>query len=423
LEQRTFISRLKRYLNILYALLLTGAAGVVAVFTFTNPVKFYEDFCRYYLIGKLATGPNRLAFYSLKVQAETLIEFWNGPKFPTSLAFNTPPIVIPFVAILSLFQLNAAYVIWTLFNAGLFLLGTWLIMSTRAIAQNKLIMLALIFAGALASVPGATNAAEGQAAGIICGLIAIFFWAFQQKRDILCGIILGLIIFKFQYLPFLLVPVLIGRRWKTLLFMAVTDLLLFLATAAAIGLANILSYPAFFLKIETDPNYIGLIDPTSMTNVKGLIDALTPALGLKFSFVLLAVAMLALAKIWFDTKDRKDAFPWAVSLTVITALMFSPHTHNYDNILLVIPFLYACPNLTLAESFEVKPLPLKIWNVMLVLMPVLTWALKFMDANPLALKCLSQIVINCLLLLLAAINYSKGAAISAEAGEAATQPA
>jgi len=402
---------------------LTGAASVVGVFVFTNPVKFYEDFCRYYLIGKLATGPSRLSFYSLQVQAQTLIDFWNGPKFPTSLAFNTPPIVIPFVAILSLFELNVAYLIWSFFNAGLLLLGIWLIMSTRPIAANKLIMLALIFAGALASVPGATNAAEGQAAGIICGLIAIFFWAFQQKRHIICGITLGLIIFKFQYLPFLLVPVLIGRRWQTFLIMAITDVLLFLATTLAIGLPNILSYPAFVLKIESDPNYIGLIDPTSMTNLKGLIDALYPALGLKFSFVLLGVALIALAKIWFDTNKRKDAFPWAVSLTVIIALMFSPHTHNYDNILLVIPFLYACPHLSLAESFEVRPLPVKLWNVILVLLPVLTWALRFMDTNPLALKCLSQIVINCSLLLLAVINYARGAVVSQETPKCAGQTA
>jgi len=284
-------------------------------------------------------------------------------------------------------------------------------------------MLALIFAGALASVPGATNAAEGQAAGIICGLIAIFFWAFQQKRHIICGITLGLIIFKFQYLPFLLVPVLIGRRWQTFLIMAITDVLLFLATTLAIGLPNILSYPAFVLKIESDPNYIGLIDPTSMTNLKGLIDALYPALGLKFSFVLLGVALIALAKIWFDTNKRKDAFPWAVSLTVIIALMFSPHTHNYDNILLVIPFLYACPHLSLAESFEVRPLPVKLWNVILVLLPVLTWALRFMDTNPLALKCLSQIVINCSLLLLAVINYARGAVVSQETPKCAGQTA
>jgi hypothetical protein len=357
------------------------------------------------LIGKLATGPNRFSFYSLPLQAQTIIDFWNGPKFPTGLAFNTPPIVIPFVALLSLLGLNFAYTIWCLLNAGLLLLGIWLILSTREIRTNKLIMLGVIFAGALISVPGATNAAEGQAAGIICGLIAIFFWAFQKKRHIICGITLGLIIFKFQYLPFLLVPVLIERRWKTFFFMTITDLLLLAATILAIGLPNVLSYPAFVLKIETDPNYIGLIDPTSMTNLKGLTDALYPALGLRFSFVLLGAALICLAKIWFDSKERKDVFPWAVSLTVIVALMFSPHTHNYDNILLVIPFLYACPYLSLAESFEVKPFAVKLWNVLLVSMPVLTWACKFMDTNPLALKCLSQIILNSLLLILASLIY------------------
>jgi hypothetical protein len=414
LEQRNSISMIKQYINALYGLMLAGAASVVGLFVFNNPVKFYEDFCRYYLMGKLASGPYRLSFYSLPVQAQIIIDFWNGPKFPYGLAFNTPPIVIPFVTILALFDLNYAYVIWTFLNAALFLVGTWLIMSTREVGSNKLILLGLIFAGTLASVPGATNAAEGQAAGIICGLIAIFFWAFQKKRQIVCGITLGLIIFKFQYLPFLLIPVLIGQRWKTLLFMTITDLLLFSATALAIGLPNILSYPAFVLKIETDPNYIALIDPTSMTNLKGLTDAVFPAFGLKFSFTLLCLALVLLAKIWFDAKVRKDAFPWAVSLTVLIALIFSPHTHNYDSILLVIPFLYACPRLSLAESFEVNPLPVKLWNVILVAMPVLTWAFKFMDTNPLGLKCLSQIVINCSLLLLAWLNYSKGAVVSSE---------
>jgi len=403
--------------------LLTGAASVICVYTFTNPVKFYEDFCRYYMIGKLGTGPNRLSFYDLQIQAQTLIDFWGGPKFPTSLAFNTPPIVIPFVAILALFDLQPAYVIWCLVNTGLLLLGICLILSTRSVNQNKSIMIAVIFAGVLASVPGATNTAEGQAAGIICGLIAIFFWAFQQKRHILCGVILGLITFKFQYLPFLVVPVLVAQRWKTFALMVLTDLLLLGATTLAIGVPNIFSYPAFVLKIESDPNFIGLIDPTSMTNLKGLIEALYPAVGLKFSFVLLIVAMLALAKIWSDTANRNDAFPWAVSLTVVVALMFSPHTHNYDNILLVIPFLYACPYLTLAESFAVKSLPLKLWNVILILLPALTWALRFMDTNPLALKCLSQIVINCLLLLLAAINYARGATVTTQSQEMETKTA
>jgi len=299
-------------------------------------------------------------------------------------------------------------------NAGLFLIGVWLIMSTREIAGNKLLVLCLIFAGTLLSVPGATNAAEGQAAGIICGLIAIFFWSFQQKREQLSGVILGLIIFKFQYLPFLLIPVLVSRRWKTFLIMTFTDLLLVAATALAIGIPNLIGYPTFVLEIETDPNYVALIDPKSMTNVKGILDALFPALGLKFSLVLLLVAVNVLAKIWWDSKDQKSAFPWAVSITVLTALFFSPHTHVYDSILLVVPLLYACPTLLLAQSFAVKPFSLKLWNVILVAMPVLTWALsKCLDSNPLGLKCLSQIVLNLVLIILAWLNYSKLASVRA----------
>src|SRR5271154_6111327 len=164
------------------------------MFAFTNPVKFFEDFCRYYLMWKMATGPDRLSFYSPAVQAKTIIDFWGGPVFPHGLAFNTPPIVIPFVVPLSLFNLQFAYWIWSCVNAGLFLLGTWLIMSTRDSKPNKLTWLFLIFAGTLASLPGAMNVAEGQTAGIICGLIAIFFWAYSQKRHIICGITLGLII-------------------------------------------------------------------------------------------------------------------------------------------------------------------------------------------------------------------------------------
>jgi hypothetical protein len=397
--------RINQYIDHLYGLVLVLAAAVVGVFAFYNPVKFYEDFCRYYLMGKLATGPDRLSFYSLTIQAKTIIDFWGGVKFPHGLAFNTPPIVIPLMILFSFVKLEVAYLLWCLLNASLFLAGTWLILSDLRAGKKNLLLLFLIFAGTLSSTPGAMNVAEGQAAGIICGLIAIFFWAFQHERYIVCGITLGLIIFKFQYLPFLLVPVLVYRHWQTIAVMVATDTILIALTAMLIGIPNLLNYPSFVLKIESDPNYSGLIDPKSMVNLKGMIDVILPALGLKISLVCLCLGLAVLAKIWLDTFDKKALFPWAVSLTVLIALLLSLHTHDYDSILLAIPFLFTCPALSLSGSLRVVPAKLRVWNIIFILLPVLTWIFKLIGLIPAGLKYFSQILIEVLLLLLAAAIY------------------
>jgi hypothetical protein len=382
-------------------------ASFVVFFALSKPVKFFEDFCRYYLIGKLASGPDRFSFYSLAVQSKTITDFWSASAFPGGRAFNTPPIVIPLVVFLSLFDVRFAYWLWCGLNAGLFLLGTWLIISTRAIKSNRMRLLLLIFAGTLASVPGANNVAEGQAAGIICGLIAIFFYAYQQQRHIICGITLGLVAFKFQYLPFLLVPVFVGQRWLSLLLMTITDLVLLAVTAMAIGWPNLIGYPAFVLKIEEDPHYSALISPQRMVNLKGLIAALSPNLDLKYSIVWLCIVLAWLTLVWLSAKKKPARLSWAVSLTVLSAIFFSPHTHNYDNILLIIPLLFTCPVVSLAESFSVSPLVLKVWNVTLVAMPALTWSLRFLDENPLNLKFLSQLSIDVFLLILAWLNFRR----------------
>ena len=142
-----------------------------------------------------------------------------------------------------------------------------------------------------------------------------------------------------------------------------------------IGWNSVFSYPSDVFAFETDPDAAGR-HPEAMVSLRAVFaQCLPPVPALKASIWLMALADILAAAMWWQIAKAKridgQASMWAMAMTVILALSFSPHSNTYDFLLLSVGAM-----LTLRESGKRLPeggLSLKIWRVLLFTLPVMSW--------------------------------------------------
>jgi len=182
----------------------------------------------------------------------------------------------------------------------------------------------------------------GQNDTIVLLLVALaWLW---RKRPALFGLALAVAIWLKLFVGFLLVYLLLRRRWREVL-----SCVFWLAALAAVSLAFVpgpvqalyysrlglslgieafydnQSLTGFFYRLFTDSGY-----------AKGLIDAPGLARGLTIlSSLLLAGGFAAVTLRQGDDEDRGGG--WGLAL--VTALLLSPHSDTHHQVLLLIPLL------------------------------------------------------------------------------------
>jgi len=364
-----------------------------------SPLMF-QDFVKYYACGKVALSAERSDAYELPVQLQTLQEILSPyikQKLPEQYNFPTdyPPPVYAVMAPVALLPLDKALFLFLIVSITSACSGVYLL-TGKDVRKTVLWML-----GISACVLSWRTLAMGQMTWLVMGVMAMFFYFFLKKNDIIGGITLAVLALKLQYAIFFLVPVLVCRRWKVLIAAIVPIVALCAITTAALGPEFINTYPQVVSRIEgTDP-YI-----RSMMCIRAMGTVFFPPSFIPVLTVLaIIVGVAACIAAWMFTAKRSlESQRWAAALTICIALIASPHTHSYDSLLLAVAAMLTLPTLDPFKLFADQPLRMNIWSSILITFPLTSWLLFKLPPTEIVMQSSVFFIIALVLAVTAAIN-------------------
>ncbi len=387
--------------NALALMLFIGSIGVgyFPSIMQKSPLMF-QDFVKYYACGKVALSAERQDAYELSVQLQTLhaiLDPYIKQELPKQYDFPTdyPPPVYAVMAPVALLPLDIALFLFLLVSIASACTGVFLV-TGKDVRKTVLWML-----GISASVLSWRTLAMGQMTWLVMGVMAMFFYFFLKKRDIISGITLAVIALKLQYAIFFLVPVFACRRWNVLRAALVPIIALCAITAFTLGPDFIQTYPQVISRIEgTDP-YI-----RSMMCIRAMGTIFCPPSVMPFltGFSMIAGVGACTAAWRFASKRSLECQRWAAAVTICVALIASPHTHSYDSLLLAVAAMLTLPTLDPFKLFTNQPLPMNIWSGALITFPLTSWFLFKLPADQIIVQSAAFFLIALVLAIAAAIN-------------------
>jgi hypothetical protein len=307
----------------------------------------YGDFASFYATSSLVKAGLGSKIYDFDTQARIQAELFPHVGIRQAPLLYTHP---PFQAVLFLplayLSYSAAFFLWTLLNLLLLLLVPCTMGST--LAELKALFRPLPILIFLAFFPVFLALLQGQDSILLLLLFTLALLALRRGRELLCGGLLGLGLFKFQIvLPFLF-PFLLRRRWKLLLGTSTAFILLVAASTPFIGLRGLAQYPGFLLGINrgwvsASDLAGGAIRPGTMPNLRGALyvlgAGLIPDAGIKLAVLLLSAGLLVWsARQWLLSPELSaDTLDLTFALNLVVALLVSFHLNLHDLTLLALP--------------------------------------------------------------------------------------
>jgi hypothetical protein len=237
----------------------------------------------------------------------------------------------------------AAYLIWAAANLALLAVITWLLIRTTGLNSRRgqgLLVLAV-----LSFLPVWMVLLRGQVSFVMLALLFSCYLALRAGRDGLAGFCLALALLKPQLV---LVPVLVllaQRRWRAVLGCLVGGTLLAVLSLAVAGPDGVGQYLRLLTQVGQETGSGSLVHPALMFNWRGTAVRLVTlifgetyrygpflALGLYATLSLFSLGLLwwAWRRSWAACQARLAGL-WA--LTLLVAMLVSPHLHEYDLVL------------------------------------------------------------------------------------------
>lgn len=207
--------------------------------------------------------------------------------------------------------------------------------------------------------------------------VALFYGGLHllARSPLSAGVLLGLLSYKPQIWVLVPLALLAARQWRALAAMALTVLVLILASAAVFG-------PAFWLAFvdaareAAGPRVVEEMFERIFMHMTTLLAAarivgLPPTVS---GLVQIAGALLAVAAVWlsFSRKGQSDA---RIAVLATATFLVSPYTLNYD-LLLLMPAAVAMFRLGIADGF--RPME-RLVLLMMWLIPTLGMILNRLD--------------------------------------------
>jgi hypothetical protein len=373
------------------------------------------DFSQFYQAGQLAVSQHAHQVYDPDIQnqwASSLV----APIVPGKIFYNQS---VPFLYVLlvpfGLLPYNLAYVAWC--AVTLALAGTALYILVSLVGLLKGASKWLFLVGVFSSIPAYLTIWHGQTTFLLTAAFALVALFLMQKRDLPCGLCLALTTFKPQYLlPWVALIWGLDRK-KVLLSLLLVEALLMGLAAIFIGPENIIGYAKVLTVAESSSRFIG-VNPQYMVSVRGVLSAFAPhKTAMTITITLLLVSLLPLAAATKavtnsatkavtkaatnaaangetnaaangETNADTDTRRWLIAITMLLALIVSPHSHYFDCLLLAVPAAITLPTLDpialVSKSGRAAKLSLshRIWCGILLAYPILSWPINFVPGLP-----------------------------------------
>lgn len=343
----------------------------------------FIDFVKYYVLGKIIWAGQASAIYNPGAQ----LDYYNSlidPGYVQSVSYSQyPPYFMLMVAWMPLLPLNFAYLAWNFGTLLLSIIGLHFVW--KQTGKLSAVTFVVIVLSMIASLSGFRTMCLGQTSWLYLAICALWCWSILQKNQPLEGVSLALSTVKFQYTPFLLIPALLGCRKKTFVAFVFVECVMLVVSGVVLGWPNILGYPEALHLAESDATTSGVF-AQEMVNLRGLLSNLLPAT--QAFYISAGVMLVVLASIYLKARnvtrtDIQDS--GLVSLIILFALCFSPHTHLYDWVLLALPAVLLLkpadlPSIMQGESTQ------KVWLLLLRFYPIFSWFVFLLPVGPIVVK-------------------------------------
>jgi hypothetical protein len=191
----------------------------------------------------------------------------------------------------------------------------------------------LFFAAGTLIAPAASNNVLAGSNAVLVAALIVGGVVSLERKPLLAGVLLGLTIFKPQFVPLLAVALVAGGYWRAMGAAAVTALLFVVASVIAFGPGVWLQWANVYLH----PQVVAGVNATDWGHMwDDSVSTCVSLLGAPHWLALAAqgaAAILAVVAVWRVFKARS---PGQLPVLLCAGLLASPHVSNYDLIGLAI---------------------------------------------------------------------------------------
>ena len=263
------------------------AAFLVAIVLGAGRGTFAEktDFSSIYIGARIVHQGHGSKLYSLEEQGHLRASLF---QHPNPQIYDHPAYEVVSLAPLAGMPYKAAYIVWGLVNAFLWLLVACLLRPYAPAPKSTVGYFAiwLLFA------PLGVALYQGQPSIVLLLIYTMVFINLKRGRELTAGLCLALGLFKFQFvLPFALI-FLLRRKWRFLGGFVLSASLLSLVSLVAVGWQGSLSYVDLLFRIAHNPNNAAYGAAADMPTIRGFIYAI---LGNRIGLTSLSCAVAAVS--------------------------------------------------------------------------------------------------------------------------------
>lgn len=334
------------------------------------------DFILYYNNGKLAwrAFQDHINIYDPVLQNEGLQQLVQM-KLDKIFYSQYPPYLFLLMMPLPFLPIKAIWVLWEFFG----FIG--IICSVRLLAKSfdlSKFKEAFLVVGALSSFPYWLCFRLAQVALVLYPAFLGYFVCLQNKKWFQAGLLGGFCLLKLQYAPVMFLVGLILGGLKFFAGFSLVGMIYLLGSIFILGWKNVAGYPEALKYGEIGGQVTG-VSPETQQNIRGQLVCLLNSDGPeihKVVTVLWILASLALAYVWF--KNRKSIlagnnriFIYLGSITLLSLLITSPHTHKQDYVFVVLPAVWILFGLLPQASVQSKKIVLL--KLLIIAFPFLSW--------------------------------------------------
>ncbi len=328
---------------------------------------FYVDFCNEYMAGQLAAAGADI--YDRQVQFQWWNRFLSPYHIDQTIFLQSPPYFFCLMVPFGLLPAETAYMVYTVLTVGFAWICLALLLHSRGSFTRRQIF--VFIAATTASLPGFEALRHGQLSWWFLGMFCLYWQALIKDKPFMLAAILAFISVKPQFIPFLLIPLFAGRRWRALAAYGAAQAAIIALAGLVVGWDNVWGWPAVLFHAETTGEVVG-VNPAYMVNIRALLSRfLDQGLALSISFAATGIGLILLYICWRVAFNRPGQLAaWAMSATVVLSILDSPHCHLFDCLLLALPAALTAPALSLFAALKVKPATLRLWLCALILYPL-----------------------------------------------------
>lgn len=240
---------------------------------------------------------------------------------------------------MSFVSMLAAHALWVVLNCIVILLIVRVI--SPALLHLRTVLPWLPLAMFAAYLPVNEALMQGQDSLLLALLISCCFMKLRNHESFVAGILLGLGVFRFQFLAITIILFLLWKRWRFVAGFCLSGALAFLVSTALVGWRGQVQYFHLLTRLA-DPNQ----QPMShMVNLRALLGVAGISSPIALA-ALSAVGVLLLARV-----GRRQTSDSQFLLAIAAACLLSFHAFLHDLSLLIIPLIFICDQAFEMEKF------------------------------------------------------------------------